>query len=60
MVENWKQKPTPGSQITSYFAKEQSKDSKVLLSVPIFRAYFACAGGRKWINYLYKIEMEKC
>jgi len=38
-------KPTPGSWITSYFAKKQRKDSKVLLSVPIFDADFACAGG---------------
>jgi len=47
MAENRKRKPVTGSWMTSYFAKEQRKDSQVLLSVAIFRADFACAGGRE-------------
>ena len=59
MPENRKRKPTPSSWITSYFAKEQRKVTKVIRSVPIFRADFAFAGGSEWINQLYKIEMKK-
>jgi len=48
-TENRQRKPATSSWITSYFAKEQRKDSQVLLSasVAIFRADFARAAGSK-------------
>jgi len=45
MAENRKQKPATGSWKTSYCAKEQRKDSQVLLPVAIFHAHFAPASG---------------